>query len=108
MAKTERALRITEDLKNIIEALNTRYPNFISGDTLYRCLLAVSTDYTKTRMIRDMTYLNGKGYVMFKGRHGVEAMTISVNDCAFALSPQGWELANRLADDPTLDLWPEM
>lgn len=108
MAKDERALGITEDIKQVLGILNLRYPNWVPGETVYRTVIGISPEYTKRRAIRDLTYLNEKGLVKFKGLHGVDAMTITVNDCAFALSAKGFELANRLADDPSLNLWPEL
>ncbi|MBE7507788.1 MAG: hypothetical protein HS101_16095 [Planctomycetia bacterium] len=108
MAKDERALGITEDIKHVLGILNLRYPNWVPGETVYRTVIGVSSEYTKRRAHRDLTYLNDKGIIKFKGMNGIEAMSITVNDCAFALTAKGFELANRLADDPTLDLWPEM
>lgn len=104
MAKDERAVAITEDIKLVLGVLNMRYPSFVSGETVFRAVLAVSTDYTKTRLLRDMTYLNEKGYVKFRGLNLTEPRTITVNGCAFALTDDGFEIANRLRGDDALDV----
>lgn len=102
MAANKRAVELSEDIKLVLGALNMRYPNYVPGESIFRAVLGVSTDYTKVRLRRDMTYLNDKGYVRFKGLHGIDAMAITVNDCAFALTAAGFELANSLTADPAI------
>lgn len=98
------AQAIREDRRSILCALNMRYPNYVPGPSLFRIIVGTSTEYTKQRMIRDMTYFNDKGYVKFKGLHGIEAMRIAVSDCAYALTPDGLDVAQRLVHDPALDV----
>ena len=104
MTKDKISLAIMEDRKLILGMLNMRYPNFVPGESIYRIIIGISTDYTKRRLIRDLSYFNEKGYVAFRGLHGIEAMTISVKDCAFALTAQGLEIAQKLVTDPALDI----
>jgi hypothetical protein len=104
MPRDKRAVDISEDVKLVLGVLNMRYPNFVPGQTIYKAVLSVSTDYNQTRCRRDLSYLNEKGYVKFKGLHGIDAMTININDCAFALTDDGFEVANRLTDDKALDV----
>lgn len=104
MPADERALAIQEDLKLVLGVLNMRYPNFVPGETVYRTVMSVSTEYTKHKLIRDMTYLNEKGYVKYRGLHGLDAANITVNACAFALTYHGFEIANRLAEDKTINV----
>jgi len=97
-------MAIQEDLRAITGMLNMRYPNYVSGSTIYRVVLGISTEYTKHRMLRDLTYLVTKGLVEYRSTIGIDVATITVNDCAFRLTARGYELANRLADDPALEL----
>lgn len=103
-AADQQAQSIMEDRRNILESLNMRYPNYISGSTIFKIILGNSQDYTKRRLVRDMTYFNEKGYVKFRGLHGIEAMSINVNDCAFALTAAGMDVAQRLVRDQALDV----
>lgn len=103
MGRDERAVAITEDIKHVLGVLNMRYPNWVPGETVFRAVLSVSTDYTKQRCRRDLSYLNEKGYVKFKGLYGIDAMAIAVNDCAFCLTEKGFEIANRLVADQALE-----
>lgn len=107
MPVNKRGVKITEDIKLVLGILNMRYPNFVPGDSIYRAIIGVSVDYTKRRLIRDLTYLNDDGFVKFRGLHGIEAMSISVNDCAFALTPRGYELANGLVKDDAIGPMPD-
>lgn len=104
MGRDKRAIGISEDLKLILGVLNMRYPNYVPGETVFRSVLGVSTDYTKVRLIRDLTYLNDKGWVKFRGMHGIDVMSITVNDNAYALTADGFEIANRLKSDGALDV----
>lgn len=104
MAKDERAVAITEDIKLVLGVLNMRYPNFVPGETVFKAVLGASTDYTKTRLLRDMNYLNEKGYVKFRGLNLTEPRALTVNGCAFALTDDGFEVANRLRGDDVLDV----
>ncbi|MFH1417275.1 MAG: hypothetical protein ABII12_03195 [Planctomycetota bacterium] len=104
MTRDERALAIMEDRKLVLGVLNLRYPNYVAGDTVYKTVLGLSTEFTRRRLLRDLTYLCDKGYVKFKGLHGIEAMSLTTTDCAFALTAHGFDVANRLTVDPTLDV----
>lgn len=103
MHKDERALEISEDIKNVLGILNTRYPNFIRGETIYKAMLAVNVEYTKQRLIRDLSFLNEKGYAKYRGNRGLEAEGVSVNDCSFALTAVGFQVANGLTEDKALE-----
>lgn len=104
MARDECAMAITEDRKLVLGLLNVRYPNYVPGESIFRIILGVSTEYTKRRLRRDLSYFNDKGYVAFKGLHGIDAMSITVKDCSFALTAQGLEIAQKLIKDPALDI----
>ena len=103
MHRDERALEISEDIKNVLGILNMRYPNFIRGDTIFKSMLVTNVEYTKQRLIRDFAFLSQKGYVMYRGNRGVEAQGISVNECSFALTAEGYEVANGLTSDQALE-----
>lgn len=103
MHKDERALEISEDLKNVIGILNMRYPNFIRGETVFNAMIATNVEYTKQRLRRDLWYLNQKGYAMFRGNQGIDIETITINGCSFALTASGFELANGLKQDKALE-----
>lgn len=103
MAKDQRAIEITEDLKNVMGVMNGRYPNFVRGETIYKAMLGVNTEYTKQRLIRDLSYLNQSGYVRYRPLPGLDDEGISVNRCTFALTAEGYEVANRLIEDKALE-----
>lgn len=104
MPTTERNSRIKRDRRTLLGALNTVYPGSIPGEELFRIVLGVNPEYARTFLVRDMYYLNGKGYVGFKGLHGIDANRITVADCAFFLTPVGTDVANQMVTDPTLDV----
>ena len=103
MHRSERALEISEDLKNVMGVMNTRYPNFIRGETIFKAMLAVNVEYTKQRLIRDLSYLSEKGYAKYRGNAGFEVEGISVNGCSFALTATGFQVANGLSVDAALE-----
>jgi len=104
MAKDERAAGIMRDRRAILATLNMCFPGSMPGEELFRLLLDVNPEYTRTLMIRDMKYLNEKGYVGFRGAYGIEAMQMTVRDCLFFLTAKGTDVANRLVDDTTLQV----
>lgn len=103
MHRDERALEISEDLKNVVGVLNMRYPHYIRGETVFNAMIATNTEYTKQRLIRDLSYLNEKGYAKFRGNQGIEVPAITINGCSFALTASGFELANGLKQDKALE-----
>lgn len=104
MPTTDRNSRIKRDRRTIIGALNQIYPGSLPGEELFRVILGVNPEYTRTFLVRDMHYLNAKNYVGFKGLHGIDAMRITVSDCAFFLTAGGTDVANQMVTDPTLDV----
>jgi len=104
MPTNERNSRIKRDRRTLIGALNMVWPGSLPGEELFMIVLAVNPEYTRTFLVRDMTYLNAKGYAGFKGLHGIDAMRITVADCAFFLTAAGTDVANQMVIDPTLDV----
>lgn len=103
MHRDERALEISEDIKNVVGILNMRYPSFVRGETIYSAMLAVNVEYTKQRLIRDLHFLSEKGYAKYRGNRGIEEPGISVNNCSFALTAEGFQIANGLSQDKALE-----
>ena len=98
----KRNSKIMRDRRTLLGALNMIYPGHMPGDELFRVVLGVNPEYTRTFLVKDMTYLNEKGYIAFRGLGGLDAASISVRRCAFRLTANGTDVANRIVTDPTL------
>lgn len=104
MAKTARNAQIKRDRRAILATLQMIYPRWMSGEELFRVILDANPEYGRTLLVRDANYLNEKGYLSFKGDSGIDVHSISVKHCLFKLTANGTDVANKLVDDPTLEV----
>lgn len=104
MAKTLRNLQIKRDRRHIVTVLNMIFPGFMDGEELYRTVLDMNPDYTRGFLAKDIHYLRDKGYVIYRRADGTETLSITVRDCQFKLTANGTDVANRIVDDPALDI----
>jgi len=104
MAKTVRNTQIKRDRRLIISTLRMIYPGWMPGEELFRVVLDASPEYGRSLLVKDANYLNEKGYLAYKGDSGIDVQSISAKHCLFRLSASGTEVADRLVDDPTLDV----
>lgn len=102
MKLDERSSQIQRDRRNILATLKMIYPGWMSGDELFETILDPNPDYTRTCMVKDMTYLHEKGYAEFRGLRGLYEARVSCRKCEFKLTAKGTELADRFIDDPAL------
>jgi hypothetical protein len=100
----ERAGRIIRDRRRIVNTLRMVYPGWMPGEELFLILLDGNPEYDRRCLVKDATYLNEKGYLMFRGSAGIEARVVSVRNCEFRLTAAGTDVADRLVKDPTLEL----
>jgi hypothetical protein len=100
----ERAARIKRDRRRLITTLGMCYPGWMPGEELYHILLDGNPELTRTVMVKDATYLNEKGHVMFRGEGGIQARNVSVAHCEFRLTAGGKDVADKIVIDPTLEL----
>ena len=104
MAKTLHNSQIKRDRRSLLGALRTVYPGWMEGEELYLLIVDVNPEYDRRICVKDLFYLNEKGYLRFKGNAGIDVHTISVKNCLFQLTAKGTEVADRLVDDPTLEV----
>lgn len=104
MAKTVRNSQIKRDRRGIMALLRMCYPGSMEGEELYLTIADSNPAYERTFLVKDMNYLHEKGYATFKGNAGIDVMRISVQDCQFRLTAKGTEVADRIVDDPALDI----
>lgn len=100
----ERAARIIRDRRRIISTLRMIWPGWMPGEELYLILVDGNPEYDRRVLVKDATYLNEKGYVMFRGAAGIAAQAVSVRNCEFRLTAKGTDIADRLITDPTMEL----
>lgn len=101
-----RAFVIRENRNALLSSLLATYPGSIAGETLFRAMLGAFPSYTRTFCVRDLYYLEGKGYVSRKhpltGRPcGIE---VDWKEARWVLTSAGNEVANRLVHDPALEV----
>lgn len=99
-----RASQIKRDRRALLRTLKMVFPGWMHGDELFRLILDSNPEYTRTLLVKDLTYFEEKKYIAFKGDSGIEAMTISVKHCIFKITATGSDVADRLVKDPTLDV----
>lgn len=99
-----RSSQIKRDRRQIIRTLKMIYAGWMHGDELFRIVLDVNPEYTRTLLVKDMNYLSEKGYVSYRGDSGIEAQTISAVHCEFKLTAYGCDVADRMVKDPTLEV----
>lgn len=104
MAKTTDNKQIKRDRRTLLGGLRYVYPKWMEGEELYLLVVDVNPEYKRNLCVRDLFYLNEKGYLRFKGNAGIDVQHISVADCVFQLTAKGTEVADRLVDDPTLEV----
>lgn len=105
MGEIERAFIIRENRNALLSSLLATFPGSISGETLFRSMLGAFPAYTRTFAVRDLYYLEGKGYVVRKhpltGRKDPEC---EWKEARWVLTPAGNEVANKLIHDPALEV----
>lgn len=99
-----RASQIKRDRRTVMHTLRMIYPGWMEGEELFRIVLGANPEYDRRWLVKDASYLNEKGYVAFKGSHGIDAMSISVRDCMFKLTAAGTDVADTIVKDPTLEI----
>jgi hypothetical protein len=104
MAKTEANSQIKRDRRTVLATLRMIYPRWMDGEELYLIVLNCNPEYDRRLLVKDLSYLNEKDYVAWKGADNLDAKTISVKACIFRLTAAGTDIANGLVDDPTLEV----
>lgn len=100
----DRRLMIIENRNSILSRLGAVYPGSISGETLYRVLLGMFPDYDRRCMVKDLYYLQEKGYVRRREKGSRKDRDEAWHEAYWALTAAGNEVANRLIEDPALEV----
>lgn len=104
MAASARSAQIMRDRRAILATLGMIYPRWMVGEELYHIILDGNPEYDRRTLVKDMNYLNEKGYAAFKGNAGIDVHSISVKNCMFKLTADGTDVANEIVRDPTLEV----
>ncbi len=99
-----RRLAIIENRNMILSRLAAIYPGSIAGDSLFRVMVGLFPDYTRSIMVKDLYYLEEKRYVQRRAKGSRHDATESWRDASWALTAAGNEVANRLVEDPALEV----
>ena len=92
---------IREQRNLLLSNLSACWPGSLAGEPLYRVMLGVFPAYPKMHCIKDLFYLEAKGYVVRKSpRTGKVAPDCEWKGAMWAVTPAGNEVAERLIDDP--------
>lgn len=97
-----RSSQIKRDRRQILRTLRMVYGGWMHGEELFRIVLDSNPEYSRSLLVKDMSYLCEKGYAIFRGDSGIEAHAISVANCEFRLTANGCDVADLLVKDPTL------
>jgi len=101
----ERKLMICEQRNTLLSNLLTIYPGSLAGDKLFRVLLGSFPDYSRLNCFKDLSYLEQKGYCIRKHPlTGKPAPGCEWKEAKWSLTAQGNEVANKLIDDPALEV----
>ncbi len=98
--------RIKRVRNEVLLALKTFYPAAMEAASLYRALLGVFPDLVWPDYLKDLAYLNEKGYIrraLQSFERGQEEMTQPKRRW-WKLQPQGVEIADGCVNDPALEI----
>lgn len=100
----DRRMAIIENRNTILSRLAAIYPGSIEGERLYRVMVGLFPDYDRSCMVKDLYYLEEKAYVRRrrKGTHGDPDEVW--REAHWSLTAAGNEVANRLVEDPALEV----
>lgn len=102
---THRNSKIKRDRRAILSALRMAYPGSLGGEELYLIILDGNPEYDRRFLVKDLFYLNDKGYVKFKGAHKIDVATIRAdNEHLYSLTARGTEVADQIVEDPALEI----
>ena len=102
--QVERTEMIREQRNALLSMLCACYPGAFEGIKLFRVMLGIFPQYTRTFAFKDLFYLEEKGYVVRKNRFGRIDTSQQWTTARWALTARGNEVANRLTEDPALEV----
>ncbi len=103
--KTKRAFFIRELRNSIMSSLLTAFPGSIAGETIYLAMLGAFPGYDRTLCVKDLFYLEQKGYV--KRKHpltGKPDQGCEWSKAKWSLTAAGNEVANCLVSDSAFEV----
>ena len=101
---TERAFIICQQRNSLLSSLCIVSPGSVRGEDLFLSMLRAFPDYTRTLCVKDLFYLEEKGYVVRKNPLTRKPDTTAEWGTAlWSLTASGNEIANDLIDDPALE-----
>jgi len=104
MSDDVRVLLIRECRNLLLDTLRAVYPGNLSGEKLYRILLGSFPEYTRIFAVKDLYYLEQKGYVQRRGLTGKVDRATDWRSARWSLTAAGNEVANDLIEDPALEV----
>jgi len=104
MSNEARALLIRECRNLLLDTLRAVYPGSLTGRSLYRIILGSFPEYSETYALRDLYYLEEKGYIIRKGELGRVDPATEWKKATWSLTAKGNEKANDLINDPALEV----
>lgn len=101
----ERAIMIREQRAMLLSNLSACFPGSLAGEQLYRVMLGLFPAYPKQSCIRDLFYLEQKGYCVRKHpRTGKASPGCEWKEAMWAVTPLGNEVAEHLVNDPAMEV----
>ena len=101
----KRVLIIKTDRNMVLSRLLACSPGSFEGAALYRVMLALNPEYTKTFCVRDLYYLERRGLIeRLSPISGRVAPECEWKEARWRVTPRGDEVANHLVNDPALDI----
>jgi hypothetical protein len=96
------SIRIRELRRMIMQSLNTLFPSKAYVRTLWRIVIGIEPTYDKSMFVKDVFYLQAKGYVALTKSPLAE--NGKVEEQFILLTASGKEIAEQTMSDPALEI----
>lgn len=104
-----RRILICTQRNAILSSLTTIWPGKIDGAALFRSMLDSYPNYCRTCFVKDLYYLEAKGYVERHHPHPQSRLSgpdvrVEWSEAKWRVTPAGNEVANAIIRDPALEV----
>ncbi|MGD0077047.1 MAG: hypothetical protein ABSB91_00315 [Sedimentisphaerales bacterium] len=86
----------------VLDCLNRVYPSPLQVRTLYRVVIGLFNNYSKSLMNKDIAFLKQKGYIEYVDSK-IDSDPEFMDKCV-GLTAKGKEIAMRIQTDPALEI----
>ena len=96
---------IVEQRNLLLSNLALFYPSARAGESYFMMMPTAFPEYTRRYCLRDLAYLEAKGYLEKLGPRGEKCpLGTPWNEARWKLTASGFEIAQRILEDPALEV----